>query len=98
MVPTELLVTAMVGSFAVAVTAVIAMAGVLSSRIGDVNDRFDDVRDDIRDLRGDVNARFDGMEVRFATIEGRMGGMADELVTVRASLGAIDACLTPLER
>ena len=89
--PTELLVTAMVGGFAIALTAVVAMAGVLNSRIGDV-------RAEVRDLRGDVNGRFDSLEVRFATIDNRIGTMADEFVTVRVSLGVIDSRLSTLEQ
>jgi len=77
MVPTELLATAMAGGFAIALTAVLAMAGVLGSRISD--------------LRSDVSSRF-------TALDGRMGAVQDELVTVRAALGAIDARLTTLER
>ncbi|MFZ5869454.1 MAG: hypothetical protein ACOYXW_02830 [Actinomycetota bacterium] len=91
MVPTELLVTAMVGGFAVAVTAVVAMATVLSHRIGDlqsqVTSRFDG-----------VDRRFESIDRRFESIEGRLTTMQDEMVTIRASLGAIDARLTTLEQ
>ena len=98
MVPTELLVTAMVGGFVVALSAVLAMAGVLGSRIGDVRGDLSDVRADLRDVRAEVNGRFDGLEVRFAAIDHRIGALTDEFVTVRVSLGVIDSRLSALER
>ena len=93
-VPTELLVTAMIGGFAVALTAVLAMAGLLSSRIGDV-------RADVRDLRGEfgeLRGEFGGLRGEFGGLRHEFGAVRDEMVTVRAALGAVEQRLTTLER
>jgi len=74
-VPTELLVTAMIGAFAIALTAVLATVRLLASRI-------DDVRADVQDLRGDVNgvihddltavrASLGAIDARLTTLEQR---------------------------
>jgi uncharacterized protein involved in exopolysaccharide biosynthesis len=104
MVPIELLYTAMLSGFAVALTGMIATIRVLGSRITDVrhdmNARVGDVRedmaqlraelrDDVTGLRNDVNRRFDGVNTRFDEV-------TEQLTTVSASLGAIDARLTTL--
>lgn len=84
MVPTELLGSAMAGGFAIARTAVLAMAGVLGGRVSD--------------LRADVNSRFGDVSEPLTGLEDRVGSVRDALVTVRASLGAIDARLSTLEQ
>ena len=53
MVPTELLVTAMVGGLAIALTSVVAMAGVLSNRVGDVRGEVSGLRADFGELRAE---------------------------------------------
>jgi hypothetical protein len=83
MVPTGLLVTAMAGGFAVAVTAVLGVVTVLGHRIGDVHS-------EVQSLRSDVGRRFEGVDRSLADVR-------DEMVTIRASLGAIDARLSTLE-
>jgi hypothetical protein len=112
MVPTELLVTAMIGGFAIALTAVIAMAKVLGDRIADVRAdlqgfrsevalRFDSVEQRFTGVDGrftGIEDRFTGMERRFTGVEDRLQLVQDELVTVRAALGGIDARLTTLEQ
>ncbi|MEJ5866223.1 hypothetical protein WDV85_00545 [Pseudokineococcus sp. 5B2Z-1] len=91
MVPTSLLVTAMIGGFAVALTAVLAVVGVLGSRLTDL-------RADMTGRFDGVDRRFDGVDRRVERLEERVGGVEEQMTAVRASLGAVDARLTTLER
>ena len=70
-VPTELLVTAMLGGFAIAMTAIVALTNVLSSRIGDV-------REEVRDLRGD----FGGVRDELVTVRAALGAIEARLSTL----------------
>ena len=84
MVPTEVLVTAMAGGFAVALTAILATVHVVGSRIDD--------------LRTDMNERFAGVDGRFNSVESRLDDMHDDLAAVSAALGGVDARLDTLEQ
>lgn len=100
MVPTEVLVTAMAGGFAVALTAILATVHVVGSRIDDLrtdmNERFAGVdgrfnsvesRFDSVDSRFDsVDSRFNSVDSRFTALQSRLDDMHDDLAAVRAAL------------
>lgn len=95
MVPTALAMAAILSGLAISLTAVIATVRVLGSRITDVRDDMTglrtDVRADMTELRGEIG----GLRSEFST---RFDDVTEQLTTVRASLGAIDARLTTLEQ
>lgn len=117
MVPVELLYTAMLSGFAVALTGMIATIRVLGSRITDVRAVMTSLRTDVRADMISIRGEIGGLRKEFTgeigglrkEVTGEIGGLRSEfntrfddvteqLTTVRASLGAIDARLGTLEQ
>jgi hypothetical protein len=89
-VPTELLVTAMVGGFAIALTAVLATVRVLGARIGDV-------RDELHGIRQDFSARFDGVDSRFTSIDSRFDGVDSRFTSIDSRFDSVDSRFTSID-